>query len=130
MAVADNSVLRVAGYEENLQVGPQGSGSVCYLPAVETTRQTDVGDQQIDTEIGPQNPKPAWTVGRLKHAIASVPEHIDHQRSKRLLVVDDENRLAVPALGGGVILRGVCRVHLADEPGKIQAHGGALPISE
>ena len=62
MAVADGGILGIAGDEQDLQIGTVCPRGIRHLPAVEPTRQADVGDEEIDAHIRAQHLKSRFTI--------------------------------------------------------------------
>ncbi len=125
MAVADHRVLRIAGDENNLEPGAQDARGVGNLTAVQSTRQADVGDQQIDLRVRLQHFQPRRPVASLDRGIAGVGENLSDQHADGGLVVDDQHHVAAGLIGhagaAGFVLggKGLVRPKAARQ---IQAH--------
>jgi hypothetical protein len=85
------------------------------LPAVHSTRQTDIGNQQVYPRIRVQYPQSRRAVLHLNDRITGFREDLRNKHPDRRLIIDDEDNLALAkGLGrwrrGLIIIRDYIRV--------------------
>ncbi len=49
--IADSGVVRITGYEKDLQAGSGLPSRICHLATVDASWQADVGNQKIDANV-------------------------------------------------------------------------------
>src|SRR3712207_6813586 len=76
--MGDGGILRIAGDEENLQIGTALPRLIRKLTSVQT-RQADIRDEEVDAPGRLQDLKADDAVGRLQGLVSEVPEDVDDE---------------------------------------------------
>jgi hypothetical protein len=126
--VVRDRVSRIAGGKQNPELWVAAPRLIGKLAAIHPARQSDIGKEQPDRSIGPEDTESRGTIGSFDNPISSSRKLSTTIRPHVVVVFNNENRLALQS-GCWDRLRLSFRRPVNDPigiPAQIDFYGGAF----